>query len=62
MTEQTPKRGQPPKPPMLKKMPISIKLPQWLLDWLAEQPESRAKLIEDALSKVHKLKAPKVDK
>jgi len=51
--------GAPKKPPALKKMPISVKLPQWLLDWMAEQEESRAVLIEDALCKRHKLKPPK---
>jgi hypothetical protein len=50
--------GRKPSPANLKKNMISIKLPQWLLDWMAEQNESRAVLIEEALKKVHKLKEP----
>ena len=45
-------------PANLKKNMISVKLPQWLIDWTAEQEESRAVLIEEALKKVHKLKEP----
>ncbi|MCK5616652.1 hypothetical protein KAR91_83095 [Candidatus Pacearchaeota archaeon] len=44
--------------PNLKKNQISLKLPQWLIEWLDEQPQSRAILIEDALKKKHKLKTP----
>ena len=51
--------GRPPAPPMLKKEPISLKLPRWLIDWMDAQPESRAVLIEEALSKAHKLRPPK---
>ena len=50
--------GRKPSPPELKKEPISVKLPKWLLDWMREQPESRAVLIEEALKRRHKLKAP----
>ena len=50
--------GQPPKAANLKKNPISLKMPQWLIDWTNEQTESRAILIEQALCKVHKLKPP----
>lgn len=50
--------GAPIKPANLKKNMISVKLPQWLVDWTKEQPESRAVLIEDALKKVHNLKTP----
>lgn len=40
-----------PRPAKLdKKKPISIKLPPYLLDWMDRQPESRASLIETALS------------
>jgi len=41
---------------MLKKEPISIKLPRWLIEWMNAQPESRAVLIENAIRKQHKLK------
>ena len=50
--------GRKPSPPNLKKNMVSVKLPQWLIDWTAEQEESRAVLIEDALKNVHKLKEP----
>lgn len=46
--------GAPVKPLHLKKVPISIKLPQWLLDRMDEVPESRAVQIEQALLNLHK--------
>ena len=48
--------GAPKKPPALVKVPVSLKLPRWLLAWMAEQPESRAVLIEEALKQKHKIK------
>ncbi len=53
--------GAPTKPANLKKNIISVKLPQWLIDWTADQKESRAILIEEALKKVYKLKTPQAD-
>ena len=50
--------GRPPAPPMLKKEQISVKIPKWLIEWMDEQPESRAVLIDDAISKQHKIKPP----
>lgn len=50
--------GRKPAPPLLKKEPISLKLPRWLIDWMDAQPESRAVLIEDAICKRHKIKPP----
>ena len=41
-----------------RKAGIYVKLPPWLIAWLAKQPESRAVLIEKALVTVHKLKPP----
>lgn len=52
--------GRKPAPPMLKKEPISLKLPRWLIEWMVDQPESRAVLIEDALKRRHKIKPPDV--
>lgn len=46
------------KPVELKKVPCAFKLPQWLLDWLRDQPQSQAVLIENALCKTYKLKPP----
>lgn len=39
----------------LKKVPLFVNLPQWLIDWLRSQPESNAELIEQALIKSYKL-------
>lgn len=54
--------GRPPAPPLLKKTARSIKLPEWLwraLDEIAADTDSnRALLIEDALTRRHKLRAP----
>ena len=43
----------------LKKQPIGMKLPSWLIAWLDDQDPSRAVTVEEALIKVHKLKPPK---
>lgn len=50
--------GAPHKPPALVKVPVGLKLPRWLLDWMRQQDQSMAVLIEDALCKWHKLKPP----
>lgn len=50
--------GAPKKAPALKKQPISLKLPKWLLDWMDIQPESRAVLIENSLRETHKITPP----
>lgn len=50
--------GAPRKPPALVKMPVGLKLPRWLLDWMRQQDQSMAVLIEEALCKRHKLKPP----
>lgn len=46
------------KPDPDKKMPVTVKLPPWLVEWLRSQPGSQAALIEDALCERHKLKPP----
>ena len=53
--------GAPHKPPALVKVPVGLKLPRWLLDWMRQQDQSMAVLIEDALCKRHKLKPPNVE-
>ena len=53
--------GRKPAAPHLKKTPIAVALPQWLLDWMDTQAESRAVLIEEALRKRHKIKPPLPD-
>ena len=50
--------GRKPSPPELKKIPVGVKLPRWLVEWMRDQPESQAVLIEEALKKRHKLKPP----
>jgi hypothetical protein len=54
--------GRPRAPELLKKTPRSIKLPEWLWraldDLAAERNSNRALLIEDALTRRHKLRAP----
>lgn len=50
--------GAPHKPRALVKVPVGLKLPRWLLDWMRKQDQSMAVLIEDALCKRHKLKPP----
>ena len=44
--------------PELKKEPISIKLPKWLIDWMDAQEESRPNLIEEALRRQHGIRPP----
>ena len=50
--------GRKPVPAELKKMPISIKLPKWLIDWLDEQGDSRPNVIERALCQQHGIQPP----
>ena len=40
-----------------KKM-VCIRLPLWLIEWLREQPQSQAVLIEDALVAAHGIEPP----
>ena len=49
------KRGRPALPKGEKKESITIRLGYDLVQWLREQDESQAVLIENALVKVHKL-------
>ena len=50
--------GRKPVPAQLKKMPISIKLPKWLIDWLDEQGDSRPNVIERALCQQYGIQPP----
>lgn len=50
--------GRKPVAPELKKEPISIKLPKWLIDWMDAQEESRPNLIEEALRRQHSIRPP----
>lgn len=48
--------------PELKKIPVGMKLPRWMVEWLRTQPQSMPALIEDALIARHGLVAPVVRK
>ena len=50
------KGGRPPAPPGLLRVNVPLRLPEWLVAWMAEQPETPAELIEAALLKAHKLR------
>lgn len=51
--------GRTPTPEALRREVTAVRLPAWLCAWLREQPESAGELVEAALCKAHKLKAPK---
>ena len=53
------KVGRPPARPDLRRVNVPVRLPAWLVQWLAEQQETPTILIEAALLKVHKLRAPR---
>jgi hypothetical protein len=50
--------GRKPVEPALKKEPIYIKLPKWLLEWMDAQEESRPNLIEDAMRQHYDIRPP----
>jgi hypothetical protein len=53
------KGGRPPAPLGLRRVNVPLRLPEWLVQWMAEQPETPAELIEAALLKAHKLRPPR---
>jgi len=53
------KGGRPPAPPGLRRVNVPLRLPEWLVQWMAEQAETPAQLIEAALLKAHKLRPPR---
>ena len=54
--------GRKPSPELLKKTPRSVKLPEWLWEWMDEQPDTnRAILIEDAIREKHGIEPPARD-
>lgn len=54
--------GRKPSPPNLLKIPICLKLPRWLTEWMAAQPVSRAVLVERALCEKYGLTPPEAKK
>ncbi len=51
--------GRPKKAPELKKKMVSVRLPQWMLDWMNEHYLSNTYLIESAIKKTYKIKPEK---
>lgn len=58
MSTDKSKGGRPPAPPSMRRVNVPLRLPEWLVQWMAEQPETPAKLIEAALLLAHKLRGP----
>lgn len=53
------KGGRPVAEPHLRRVIVPVRLPAWLVEWIDAQGTTRADVIERALLKAHKLKAPK---
>lgn len=51
-------RGRPEVSEPMRRVLITTRLPRWLTEWLALQPESAGSVIESALLKAHKLRPP----
>jgi len=58
MTDKS-KGGRPPAPPGLRRVNVPLRLPEWMVQWMAEKAETPAELIEAALLKAHKLRPPR---
>ena len=54
------KGGRPPALPGLRRVNVPVRLPAWLVQWIDAQAGTRADVIESALLKAHKLRAPKI--
>lgn len=50
--------GRPPIDPRVVKIPVGYKLPRWLVEWIRQQDEPAALLVEEALCRRHGLKPP----
>lgn len=59
MSNEKNKGGRPPAHPGLRRVHVSLRLPQWIVQWIAEQPKTTAELVEAALLKTHKLRRSK---
>jgi len=59
MSAEQNKGGRPPAPPQLQRVNVPLRLPRWLVEWIDQQEGTRADVIEAALLKAHKLRAPK---
>jgi hypothetical protein len=57
---RNPPGGRPALPPELRRVRCGfMSIPQWLADWLKEQPEAAGRIVEAALTNEYKLKPPK---
>ena len=52
--------GAPSKPPELKKVPVNLRLPKWLVDLTKDKEECRAVMIEKALCQTYGFKRPEL--
>ncbi|MEY2656187.1 MAG: hypothetical protein RLZZ524_3215 [Pseudomonadota bacterium] len=59
MTNTPNKGGRPPAAPHLQRVNVPLRLPSWLVEWIDAQGGTRADVIEAALLKAHRLRAPK---
>lgn len=65
MTDDKSKGGRPPAPPQMQRVNVPLRLPRWLVEWIAEQCsegppyKTPTQVIEAALLKAHKLRPPK---
>ena len=53
------KAGRPKADTRLGKVPVGLRLPFWLVEWLRDQDKSQSCLIEEALISKHKLNVPR---
>jgi len=53
------KGGRPPAEPHIQRVNVPLRLPRWLVEWIDAQGSTRADVIEAALMKAHKLRAPR---
>ena len=61
MSADKSKGGRPPSAPGARRVNVPLRLPEWLAQWIDAQPQTRAEVIEAALLKAYKLKAPHTD-
>lgn len=52
------RRGRPTAPEHLQRIDVPLRLPRWLASWIDSQEAARAEVIESALMKAYRLKAP----
>lgn len=57
--KQAAQRGRPEVSEPMRRVLVTARLPRWLTEWIASQPESAGSVIESALLKAHKLRPPK---